>query len=56
VESRSKGDMMSSEMADPGSLPLVPTTPHMPVDFKTQVLCAPLLVCLPHCSTSCMEQ
>ena len=36
VESRSKGDATSSEMADPGSPPLVPTTSHVPVDLKTQ--------------------
>ena len=41
AESRSKGDTMSSEMADPGSLPLVPTTPHVPAEFKTQALRSP---------------
>ena len=38
TESRSKGDATSSEMADPGSPPLAPTTPHAPTDFKTQAL------------------
>ena len=56
AESCSKGDVMSSEMADPGSPPLVPTTLHVPTNFKTQALHAPLLVHLPHCSTSCAEQ
>ena len=32
TENRIKGDTMSSEMADPGSPPLVPTTPHVPAD------------------------
>ena len=56
AESRSKGDAMSSEMADPGSPPLVPTTPHVPVEFKTQAQRSPLLVCLPHRSISRAEQ
>ena len=56
AESCSKGDVMSSEMADPGSPPLVPTTPHAPVDFKTQALRSPLLVRLPHRSIGCAEQ
>ena len=47
---------MSSEMADPGSLPLVPTTPHAPADFKTQAPRPPLLVRLPHRSTGRAEQ
>ena len=38
TESRSKGDATSSEMADPSSPPLVPTTPHVPAEFKTQAL------------------
>ena len=56
AESRSKGDAMSSEMADPGSPPLVPTTLHVPAEFKTQALRSPLLVCLPHRSISRAEQ
>ena len=56
AKSCSKGDVMSSEMADPGSPPLVPATPHAPTDFKTQALRSPLLVRLPHCSISCAEQ
>ena len=56
AESRSKGDTMSSEMADPGSPPLAPTTPHVPADFKTQALQSPLLVRLPHRSISRTEQ
>ena len=56
AESRSKGDGMSSEMVDPSSPPLVPTTPHVPAEFKTQVLRSPLLVRLPHCSISRAEQ
>ena len=56
AKSRSKGDAMSSEMAEPGSPPLVLTTPHAPADFKTQALCPPSLVRLPHCSTSHAEQ
>ena len=56
AKSCSKGDVMSSEIVDIGSLPLTPKTPHTPVDFKTQVLHFPLLVCLLHCSTSCTEQ
>ena len=47
---------MSSEMADPGSPPLAPTTPHAPTDFKTQALRSPLLVRLPHRSISHAEQ
>jgi hypothetical protein len=47
---------MSSEMVDPSSPPLVPTTPHVPAEFKTQVLRSPLLVRLPHCSISRAEQ
>ena len=47
---------MSSEMADPGSPPLVPMTPHAPADFKTQALQSPLLVRLPHYSISRTEQ
>ena len=47
---------MSSEMADPGSPPLVPMTPHAPADFKTQALQSPLLVRLPHHSISRAEQ
>ena len=38
TESRSKGDGMSSEMVDPSSPPLVPMTPHVPAEFKTQAL------------------
>ena len=56
AKSCSKGDVMSSEMADPGSPPLVPITPHVPTDFKTQALRSPLLVRLPHRSISCAEQ
>ena len=56
AESRSKGDGMSSEMVDPSSPPLVPTTLHVPAEFKTQVLRSPLLVCLPHRSISRAEQ
>ena len=56
AESCSKGDTMSSEMADPGSPPLAPMTPHAPADFKTQALQSPLLVRLPHRSISCAEQ
>ena len=56
AESRSKGDAMSSEMADPSSPPLVLMTPHAPADFKTQALRPPLLVCLPHRSISRTEQ
>ena len=56
VESRSKGDTMSSEMADPGSPPLVSTTSHAPADLKTQAPRPPLLVRLPHCSIGRAEQ
>ena len=56
TESCIKGDAMSSEMADPGSPPLVPMTPHAPMDFKTQALQSPLLVRLPHHSISRAEQ
>ena len=56
AKSCSKGDMMSSEIVDIGSPPLTPKTPHTPTDFKTQALHFPLLVCLFHCSTSCVEQ
>ena len=47
---------MSSEMVDPSSPPLVPTTPHVPAELKTQVLRSPLLVRLPHRSISRAEQ
>ena len=56
VESRSKGDATSSEMADPGSPPLVPTTSHAPTDLKTQAPRPPLLVRLPHRSIGRAEQ
>ena len=56
AKSCSKGDVMSSEIVDIGSLPLTPKTLHTPTDFKTQALHFPLLVCLFHCSTSCTEQ
>ena len=47
---------MSSEMADPSSPPLIPTTPHVPAEFKTQAIRSPLLVRLPHRSISRAEQ
>ena len=47
---------MSSEMADPGSPPLVSTTSHAPADLKTQAPRPPLLVRLPHHSISRAEQ
>ena len=56
TESCSKGDATSSEMADPSSPPLIPTTLHTPAGFKTQALLPPRLVRLPHRSTSRAEQ
>jgi hypothetical protein len=47
---------MSSTMGHQDNPSLIPTTPRVPADFKTQALHSPLLVRHPNRSTSRAEQ
>ena len=56
AKSCSKGDVMSSTMGHQDNPSLIPMTPRVPADFKTQALHSPLLVRHPNRSTSRAEQ